>query len=168
MSGDPGNGYIFRVTLALAELAKGLKGVAFYPSGHPSLVQLVSRIISMFEGIPLPEAGLEVGVTKNALLCEDRPIPTPNKTLVDFNRDLYLRRVSKLIFLPGLKDEELVAFLAILGRDPESIQDAGGLEKLLPRENIAHIWVNRVDYESMTELLKKEQDDAELPRERRP
>ncbi|HEY3489615.1 MAG TPA: HEAT repeat domain-containing protein [Candidatus Deferrimicrobiaceae bacterium] len=167
MNGEPEGGHIFRVTLALAELAKGLKAVTFYPSGHPSLVQLMSRIVSLFEGIPLPDAGLEIGVTKNALLFEIRPIPNPNKTLVDLNRDLYLRRVSKLIFLPGMKEEEMFAFLSVLGRDPETIQDAGGLEKLLPRENVARIWVNRVDYENMTELLKKQQGDEELPEEAR-
>ncbi len=156
MTASPEGSHLFKVSVALAELAKGLKGVAFYPSGHPSLLQLVNRIASLFEGIPLPANGLEVVVTKNSLSCDNVPIPNPNKALVDFNRDLYLRRVSKLYFLPGMRESELFAFLALLVRDPQAIEDEGGLESILPRENIAHIWVNKVDYEGMTDLLKKE------------
>lgn len=157
MAGPVEDSRAFKVSVALAELAKGLKGVAFYPAGHPSLVQLISRIVALFDEIPPPESGLEIGVSKNNLLYLDLPIPSPNKALVDFNRDLYLRRASKLIFLPGIQNGEMFAFLTILGRDPQTIQEQGGLEKILPRENVSRIWVNRVDYESMTEMLKKEQ-----------
>ncbi len=161
MTGVPESAHLFKVSVALAELAKGLKGVAFYPPGHPSLIQLVSRIVSLLEGIPLPSSGLEVVVMKNSLTCDNTAVPNPNKALVDFNRDLYLRRVSKLYFLPGMKESELFAFLTVLGRDPQTIEDQGGLESILPHEGIAHIWVNKVDYEGMTELLKKERGEDE-------
>lgn len=167
MAGEPGHAHVAKVVAALSELAKGLKGVAFYPPGHPSLTQLVSRIISLFEDIPLPDSGLEVGVTRNGLLVDGTPMPSPNKSLVDFNRDLFLHRVSKLIFLPGLKADEVAAFLSVVGRDPQSIQDEGGLEKVLVRENVARIWANRVDYASMTELLKKEGGGEESPEDAR-
>jgi HEAT repeat protein len=163
MAGEFEDSHLFKVAIALSELAKGLKGVAFYPNGHPSLIQLISRIVSLFEGVPLPENGLEIGVSRNSLICDNTPIPSPNKTLADFNRDLYLRRVSKLIILPGLKDAEVFSFLTVLGREPNAILDDGGLEKVLLRENVAHIWVNRVDYASMTELLKREQGAEESP-----
>jgi HEAT repeat protein len=156
MAGETEDAHLYKVSVALAELAKGLKGVSFYPPGHPSLIQLIARIVSLFEDIPLPDSGLEIGVSKNSLSCEGTPIPSPNKALVDFNRDLYLRRVSKLYFLPGIKGDEMFTFLSILVRDPQTIEDQGGLEKVLPGEGVARIWVNKVDYESMTELLKRE------------
>lgn len=147
-----------RVSLAIVELAKGLKAVTFYPAGHPALIQALSKIVALFEEIPLPEAGLEIGVTKGALLYLDTPVASSNKAVIDLNRELYLRRASKVIFLPGMKPEETAEFLSTLARDVEEIQDRGGLERILRRKKISRIWVNRVDYEGLTEMLKTEDE----------
>ena len=152
--------FVPRITRAVTELSKGMKSVAFYPDGHPALIQAVSRIISLFEEIPLPEKGLEIDVTKNALLFNETPLPVLNKSVTDLNRELYFRRASKVIFLPDLKAGEIVAFLKILGRDIDRIQDEGGMERVLLREKISRIWVNRVDYQGLTEMLKKEKEET--------
>lgn len=148
---------ILRISRAITELAKGVKSVSFYPPGHPTLIQVIVKIIQNFEEIPLPESGLEIDVTKNSLLYKETPLPATNKAVVDLNRDLYIRRAAKIIFLPNLKNNEMVAFLNVLNRDIQEIQDEGGLEMVLLREKIARIWANRVDYKGLTEMLKKEE-----------
>jgi hypothetical protein len=150
--------FLQRVTQAATELAKGMKTVSFYPDGHPSLIQAVTKIILLFEEIPLPEEGLAIAVTKNALLYGDVPLPATGKALSDLNRELYLRRAARIIFLPNLQLKEVVAFLKILSRDVERIQDDGGMEGVLLKEKISHIWANKVDYAELTELLKKEEE----------
>ncbi len=156
--------FLQRVTQAVTELAKGMKSVSFYPEGHPILLQAITKIILMLEEIPLPEQGLEVGVTRNALLYNDIALPggAANKMLADLNRELYLRRASRVIFLPNLKPHEVVAFLKAVTRDVDEVQDAGGIERLLLREKVSHIWANRVDYAQLTELLKKEEELEEV------
>ncbi|HSL92420.1 MAG TPA: hypothetical protein VK863_07205, partial [Candidatus Limnocylindrales bacterium] len=152
---------IQRIAQAVAELAKGLKSVSFYPPGHPALIQAISKIIANFEEIPLPEEGLEIDVTKNALLYMETPLPFPNKAVTDLNRELYLRRAAKIIFLPNLKANEMIAFLGILNRDLDRIQDEGGLERVMLREKVSRIWVNRVDYQGLTEMLKTEEPESD-------
>lgn len=158
-----------RVSLAIAELAKGMKVVAFYPPGHPALIQGLSRIVSLFEAVPLPEAGLEIEVSRDALLYSGTPIAPQNKAVADLNHALYLHRASKLIFLPEMKPDETTRFLEALARDPQEVQDLGGLEKVLLKRKVSRIWVNRVDYEGLTEMLKKEDEpptpsgEEELP-----
>ena len=154
--------FMNRVTLAVTELAKGMKSASFYPAGHPSLVQTVTKIILLFEEIPLPEEGLEITVTKGALLYNEVPLPAGIKALADLNRELYLRRASRIIFLPNLPPDQVVAFLKIVTRDVEQIQDGGGLESVLLQEKVSRIWANRVDYERLTELLKKEEELDEV------
>jgi HEAT repeat protein len=154
--------FLSRVTHALSELGKGMKSAAFYPAGHPSLIQTVAKIILLFEEIPLPEEGITITVTRNALLYGEIPLPVGMKSLADLNRELYLRRASRVIFLPDLPPDEVVAFLKVLTRDVEKIQDAGGLESVLLQERITRIWVNRVDYAALTELLKKEEEFEEV------
>ncbi|HEY5765175.1 MAG TPA: hypothetical protein VIS30_04020, partial [Candidatus Deferrimicrobiaceae bacterium] len=78
-----------KASLAILELAKGIKNISFYPEGHPSLVQSIWKIVSTFEEIPLPETGLEIDVTKNALLFRNEPLPAASKAVADLNRELY-------------------------------------------------------------------------------
>lgn len=161
----PDDLFLSRVTQALSELGKGMKSAAFYPAGHPSLIQAVTKIILLFEEIPLPEEGITITVTKNALLYGDTPLPVGMKSLADLNRELYFRRASRVIFLPDMPPGEVTAFLKVLTRDAEAIQDAGGLESVLLQERISRIWVNRVDYAALTELLKREEELEEVASE---
>jgi len=148
-----------KVLLAVNELAKGIKAVAFYPPGHPALGQVVQKIISSIEDIPPPENGIEIDVTKNNLLFQQETIPTNYKAIADLNRELYHRRARKIILLPNQKPNEMITFLATLNRDIQELQDEGGLERVLLREMVTRIWVNRVDYDGLTELLKKEEKE---------
>ncbi|HWS14902.1 MAG TPA: HEAT repeat domain-containing protein [Candidatus Methylomirabilis sp.] len=154
----PDDLYLQRVAQAVSEFGKGMKSASFYPAGHPTLLQAVTKIILLFEGIPLPEEGLSVDVTKNALLYHDVQLPAAgNKALADLNRELYLRRAARIIFLPNLQPDEVVSCLKIITRDVGQIQDAGGLEQAFLQEKVTRIWVNRVDYDRLTELLKEEE-----------
>ncbi|HAM32897.1 MAG TPA: hypothetical protein DCP41_05155 [Deltaproteobacteria bacterium] len=158
--------YLQRVTQAVSEFGKGMKSASFYPAGHPTLLQAVTKIILLFEGIPLPGDGLSIDVTKNALLYRDVPLPAVgNKALSDLNRELYLRRAARIIFLPNLQPDEVIACLKIITRDVEQIQDAGGLERALLQEKVTRIWANRVDYDQLTELLKEEELEEVEPEE---
>ena len=160
----PGDLFLQRVAQAVTEFAKGMKSVSFYPVGHPVLLQTITRIIQLLEEVPLPGEGLPIDVTKHALLCRDVPLPSGgNKALQDLNRELYLRRASRIIFLPGLQPGEVVSCLKIITRDPDEIQDSGGLERILPREKVARIWANRVDYDQLTHLLKEEEFEGAHP-----
>jgi len=156
-----------KVSLAIVELAKGIKNISFYPEGHPALVQSIWKIVTTFEEIPLPDTGLEIDVTKNALLFRSEPLPAASKAVADLNRELYHRRASKVIFLPGQTPEEMTAFLAVLNRDPQDVHEEGGIEKVLLRSKVSRIWANRVDYEGLTEMLKRDEllgkGEEELP-----
>jgi HEAT repeat protein len=156
------------IALAVAEFAKGMKTAAFYPSGHPSLSQAVSRIIAGFEEISMPDEGLAIEVTRSALLIGETPLPTVSRTVSDLNRELFLRRASRIIILPGLTASDVIAFLGILNRDVQEILDEGGLERVMIRERISRIWANRVDYEGLTAMLKTEEKEEEPPEEAEP
>lgn len=158
--------FLQRLAQAVTDFAKGIKSASFYPAGHPALLQGVAKIIQLFEAIPLPEEGLSIDVTKNALLYRDVPLPAGgNKALLDLNRELYLRRAARIIFLPNLQPDEVVSCLKAITLDPEEIQDAGGLEQILLREKVTRIWANRVDYGKLTQLLKEEELEEIRPEE---
>ncbi len=155
-----------RITQAVTDFAKGIKSASFYPAGHPVLQQTVTKIILQFEAIPLPEEGLSIDVTKNALLYRDVPLPVGgNKAILDLNRELYVRRAARIIFLPNLQPDEVAMTLKAITEDPEEIQDAGGLERVLLSKKVTRIWANRVDYDQLTRLLKEEELEEIRPEE---
>ena len=78
-----------KVLLAVNELAKGIKAFGFYPPGHPALSQVIWKILSSIEDIPLPETGIEIEVTKNNLFYQEEALPTNYKAIADLNRELY-------------------------------------------------------------------------------
>jgi len=162
----PDDLYLQRVTQAVTEFAKGIKSASFYPADHPVLLQAVTKIIQLFEAVPLPEEGLSIDVTKSALLYRDVPLPFGgNKAVIDLNRELYLRRVARIIFLPNLQPGEVASCLKAITLDPTEVQDAGGLERVLLRMKVTRIWANRVDYDRLTDLLKEEELEEIPPEE---
>ncbi|MGE5248358.1 MAG: hypothetical protein ACM3L8_08430, partial [Verrucomicrobiota bacterium] len=113
-----------------------MKTVSFYPPDHPTLIQSLSKIVLSFEDIPLPETGLEIAVTRGALLHNDTPLPgtATIRALSDLNRELFVRRAARIIFLPNLKPEEVFSFLKIITLDADQVLDSGGLEQALLAE----------------------------------
>ena len=156
--------YLGRISFAISELAKGMKSVNFYPAEHPILIQAITKIVLLFEDIPPPENGLEITVTKNKLLYKDLTITGGGNTkaISDLNRELYIRRAAKVIFLPNLAPGEVVSFLKAVGKEVNQVLDEGGLEKVLLNEKVSHIWVNRVNYEKLAALLKDEEELEEI------
>ncbi|MCL1925529.1 MAG: HEAT repeat domain-containing protein [Syntrophorhabdaceae bacterium] len=156
--------YLGRISHAIIELAKGMKIVSFYPPNHPILIQAITKISLLFEDIPLPEQGLEISVTKNHLLYNNNPLPGSgsHKSLVDLNRELYIRRAARVIFLPSMMPDEIVSFLKTISRDVEQVLDDGGLEKILRREKVSRICINRVEYDKFSDVLKEEEELEEV------
>ena len=156
--------YLGRISHAIIELAKGMKSVSFYPPNHPILIQAITKISLLFEDIPLPEHGLEITVTKNHLLYNNVTLPGSgiNKSLVDLNREMYIRRAARVIFLPNMMPDEIVSFLKAVSRDTAQVLDDGGLEKVLRKEKVSRICINRVEYDKFTDILKEEEELEEV------
>ena len=155
--------YLGRISNAIIELAKGMKSVNFYPPNHPILIQAITKISLLFEDIPLPKQGLEITVTKNHLMYNNVPLSGSgsNKSLIDLNRELYIRRAARVIFLPSMMPDEIVSFLKAISRDVAQVLDDGGLEKVLRKEKVSRICINRVEYDKFTDALKDEEEEEE-------
>ena len=160
MSGNEGNERTDRITHAVTDLAKGLKAVQFYPENHPSLKKILEQTRASLEEIPIPEDGIALEVTKHALLFEDFTLPERHAALLDLRTSLFLRRTEKLIILPGVSKEEIKQFLQSLTLDPAEIIQMGGIEEILVSKKVSKIWINKVDYERLTEEMKEKDEGA--------
>jgi HEAT repeat protein len=148
-----------KITATITELSKGLKAINFYPPEHPSLNKILSHICEIIEDIPPPEEGLEIHISKESLTFKNMKIPEKHLAIKDLRTALFVRRSNKLIILPGITVDDLAHFLRAISEDPSELTRRGGLETILIENQVSHIWVNKVDYERLTEELKKDKED---------
>jgi len=136
--------------LALAELAKALKALSFYPQDHPlrgeHLRMAYHGLLSLLERDQL-----------SLFIARDGFAFRPGEALPDSNpmskalaRELFIRRVQKLTLLPNLLLHDLEEFLLLLTLDPQKILDGGGMESCMARQRISTIGVNEIDISLIT------------------
>jgi HEAT repeat protein len=143
---------------AVTEMAKGLKGVSFYPENHPSLNTILKKICQAIDEIPPPDDGIEITVSKSGLTIDEEKLPEKHDAITDLRNALFIRRTKKLIILPGVTPEEMMNFLDAITVDPDEILKSGGLERVLIGRKISKIWINKVDYDKLMEELKREEE----------
>ncbi len=145
LSNDPGQ----HCGLALAELAKALKSLSFYPQGHPLRGEHLRRA---YHGLlNLLESGqLSLFIARDGFTSRQGEAPPDcNPMSKALARELFIRRVQKLTLLPGLLMHDLEEFLLLLTLDPQKILDGGGMESCMAREHISTIGVNEIDISLM-------------------
>jgi len=140
---------------ALAELHKALKAMGFYPPGHPlraeSLRLAFGALRDAMGGEPLLLAIGKGGFTSagGAAAVGDNPM------VQDLARELFIRRVRRLAFLPDLSPADLETFLVLVTIDHRTIPSVGGMEALMAQRGITTIWVNEID---LTAMVRKQQE----------
>lgn len=141
-SHDPARHY----GLALAELAKALKALTFYPKDHPLRGEHLRRA---YHGLlSLLETGqLSLFIARSGFANRQGEAPPDdcNPMSKALARELFIRRVQKLTLLPNLQLHDLEQFLLLLTLDPQKIFDGGGMESWMARQRISSIGVNEID-----------------------
>jgi hypothetical protein len=139
---------------ALADLYKAVKTIGFYPEGHPlrtaSLRVGMKSLSSVLEGKELTLVVTRAGFSA----IEGGAVIDNNPMAQAFARELFLRRIQRLVLLGDLTLDDLGKFLSLLISEPQKFAVAGSLEKEMLRQGIKTIWANEIDISQI--LAKKE------------
>ena len=130
---------------AVAELYKALKASFFYPEKHPLRNDILNRaydfLIRLMNG-----RDFSLVITRNGFSDAEGGSPVANSLMAKaLARELFLREIQRLSFLPGLSFQELQDFLSLLTVDPQKIVASGGMEKSLAERTIRNIITNEID-----------------------
>lgn len=140
---------------ALAELHRALKVMGFYPAGHPLRAESLRLAFdALRDAVGSDPLMLSIGkggfaASDGSAFVEQTPM------MLSLARELFIRRVRRLAFLPGISASDMEAFLALLSLDHRSIPSAGGMETLMAKRGITTIWVNEID---LTAIDRKRQE----------
>lgn len=130
---------------ALGSVHRALRAWKFYPPGHPSrkirIRQAHAAMLAMLDGNDLClNSGRTTFSFPDGEVLKDT---TPISSYLSY--EFFIRRIQKVTFLRDLNEEDLLDFLRVLTLLPETIQKAGGVDKLLADHGVRTIWVNEFD-----------------------
>jgi HEAT repeat protein len=141
------------------ELYKALRAFLFYPEKHPLRNDILQRAYQFLVKL-LNGGDLLLAVTRNGFSSTAGGIAVANSSIAKaMAKELFLREIQRLSFLPGLSFQDFQDFLELLTIDPQKIVELGGMEKILAERGIRSIITNVIDVSAV--FTKRQAQDAE-------
>src|SRR6185369_13641755 len=129
----------------LGSVYRALRAWKFYPKGHPSrkssIKQAHAAMLQLLDGNNLSLVCGRTGFS----FPDGEQIKDATRMSSSLSYELFIRRVQKITFLSDLYQEDLLDFLRLLTIPPDTVQKAGGMDKLMADHGIRTIWANEFD-----------------------
>jgi hypothetical protein len=145
---------------ALVLLFQWLGRVAQYSAAHPTARAIGTETHAAF--LEALQAGpLDAVVQKEGILLGEAPAKNP---VLRTRAAPYLhdRGVLAVRFDPGLREDELTAFVELLALPVQDIFARGGLRRVLPERRVVHVRVEEISHELSAEERAAEQQKKRL------
>jgi len=133
---------------AVIELNISRKNVGIYPPGHMQITKSIDRAYEILQKLFEIRGEMTLGVAKDTLLVGRDYLDQKNPVYRDFALSMSQQEIAAVTFIAGLQREELVRFHRILTTKPEDIRAAGGIDTVVAGDDIPHIRVQSIDYNS--------------------
>ncbi|MBI4412970.1 MAG: hypothetical protein HY576_01195, partial [candidate division NC10 bacterium] len=118
-----------------------LRGLALYPASHPAAGKFFEKVGEALAPLLSEADRFTLSVLDGDLVVEGAPVlggPDVHRGLAD---RLAKRGVGSLTLLRGVTAADLQRLFRCLTQDPASLQQAGGIGAILPRDGVTRIQV---------------------------
>lgn len=130
---------------AIGSIYRALRAWKFYPKGHPTRRSSIGHAHSAMQTI-LGNNDLMLSCGRTGFSFPDgEKLDDATRLSTSLSYELFVRRVQKITFLHDLYQEDLLDLLKIIALPLETIQQMGGLDKIMVEHGIRSIWVNEFD-----------------------
>ncbi|MRR55572.1 MAG: HEAT repeat domain-containing protein [Deltaproteobacteria bacterium] len=144
-AGKSDDGMLKGSGMALAELHKALKALAFYPVSHPLREEILLRAYQSIKGLMI-ESGLSLVVHRSGLSFADREEKIESSRMIlSLAKELFTREIQRLSFLPDLTYSDFMAFITLLAQEPQRLIAEGGVARFLSLSGITTIVANEIN-----------------------
>ncbi|PLY00532.1 MAG: hypothetical protein C0622_08770 [Desulfuromonas sp.] len=137
---------IEKLSAFLRELMLHRRQLALYPEEHPqvkaSILNTQSKLNELFRG----QQDVTIDITPDALKYQQLWLDKKSPDHRNFAAILSALGLASITFKKGLNVPELGRFNQLLSSDPQKLEAAGGLRKLLEEQQVEHISVVPIDY----------------------
>lgn len=123
----------------LRRLSVAVRTAALYGASHPMTRQAVAGLLEVLRPYLDTQSAFAARITKRGFIVGGLELEHgANRDLAFY---LYTRKLSYLQIAAGVREEELDAWLSVVGMDRVSLEAAGGIEYLLWQAKVEHIQV---------------------------
>jgi len=144
---------------ALNDFLKGLRIVfsnaTAYSKDHPYFIKSVKKFKQKVDSLFNFLNPIKVDITPNSLFLDDRYWDKA-APYVELASLLHFRKIKSFEFREGVTVEELISFLSSISLPTKEILRQAGVQNILNRKNISHIYTEELDY---SELLRGEGEE---------
>ncbi len=149
-------------TNILIELNRAVKTLHFYPKGHPNLDRVLSQFYSLLKDATKENGEIKWKIDAKGIFEADKPIAPKHAATTALAKQLFLRKVNSITFLPSMTSDDIKGFLKILTMEPQEIFAQGGAVAVLARNGTTGILLNETTYEELVELKKRMEEEERL------
>jgi hypothetical protein len=133
----------------LLKLVKAMKGAQFYPEDHPAFGAFLEKCHDAAAPLVSEYRALVFEAKSQRIHFAGKPVAPDLIELRHLAMECVYRRVKKFHVQEGMEARELEGFIRALITDPDVVQAAGGIEKVLFAKGIKNIWANEVIYQDL-------------------
>lgn len=159
--------YRDKVEKCVAWLGGATKVCRIYGVEHDLTKQALDNLYSITNDILSEKKQIIIGIIGEEIVFENGPLYEASKRRKGFIKHLKAIKIQKIIFGSGLRKEELLEFIQIIGMKMKLIHDEGGMEKILSRSMIRHIKIGGIGFthdaklQQATKAKKKTSDEVD-------
>ncbi|WP_287154861.1 HEAT repeat domain-containing protein [Candidatus Solincola tengchongensis] len=143
-----------RAVELLIALNAAMINIHMYPPTSDMISASVETAYARLEPLLEATGTLTLGEADNLLLVNGERLHDRDQVrppVLSFLEGLRRRDVYSITFERGMDQQEFLAFLYIMARDPEELRRSGGLAEEVSRQGCAHIQVNERRFVSVTD-----------------
>lgn len=102
----------------LATLLSGsIKGVNFYPAGHPAILNPLQEILVTVKNVLKVQPEMKLGIVDGVFFVEDQMFFTPTTSIEELAARLEEKEISGIIFSEGIEINGFSHFVSVLGKN---------------------------------------------------
>jgi HEAT repeat protein len=135
-----------RAMNVLVHMHTAIKNIRLYPLASPIVINSIDKLYTLLPDILSYESPLVFAESEKKALLRGRLLNQKDQetnhvaVLLDI---LICLGVKGIFFDKGLEKDELRTFIKLIAQNPEAIRDAGGLHRLMEKNNLVHIYLDK-------------------------
>lgn len=141
----------------LRSLISALRAVKLYPSNNPVYSQSITKAFKDLERFLSTASEYSITVQKNFFTHRGSPVGKDGELNRTLAQDLFAKGIREVVFLPGLREGELLDFSQALALPPEELALRSGISSILWEKGAEHIKVSEAGLDDVISR-KKERD----------
>ena len=146
----------------MRSLVSAFRSVKIYPPNNPIYSQSVSKAFKELDAFLTTAPDFSVSVQKTCFSYRRYPVGKDGELNKALAQDLFTKGIREMIFIPGLKEEELLQLCQALALSAEGLAMKNGISSILWEKGAEHIKITEggLDEVITTESEKGPEDQA--------